>query len=74
MQTCPECDMVYDPSEYSRCPYCTGELEREVGEEKIKNCPNCDSFMTWDGDCWSCVNCGHEDYSSEDDYDSIMER
>ncbi len=22
MQMCPECDKVYDESEYSRCPYC----------------------------------------------------
>ena len=22
MQMCPNCDRVYDESEYSRCPYC----------------------------------------------------
>ena len=29
MQMCPECDMVYDESEYSHCPYCSGELDEE---------------------------------------------
>lgn len=28
MQMCPFCDRVYDESEYSRCPYCSGELRR----------------------------------------------
>lgn len=27
MQMCPCCDKVYDESEYSHCPYCSGELE-----------------------------------------------
>ena len=26
MQMCPFCDHVYDESEYSHCPYCSGEL------------------------------------------------
>lgn len=73
MQQCPNCEKVYDESEYSYCPYCSGELDDEVTEEKYKDCPNCDGYMTWDGDCWSCENCGHEDYSSEDDYDGIIE-
>lgn len=25
MQMCPECDKVYDESEYCRCPYCHDE-------------------------------------------------
>lgn len=25
MQICPECDGVYDESEYSKCPYCYDE-------------------------------------------------
>ena len=29
MQMCPECDMVYDESEYSHCPYCSGELDED---------------------------------------------
>ncbi len=73
MQQCPECDMVYDESEYSHCPYCSGELDDDEGEERYKDCPNCDGYMTWDGDCWSCGNCGYEDFSSEDDYDGIIE-
>lgn len=27
MQMCPNCDKVYDESEYSRCPYCYEERE-----------------------------------------------
>lgn len=73
MQMCPNCDKVYDESEYPSCPYCSGELEYIKIEEKIKHCHNCDSYMVWESDCWVCVNCGNEDYSSEDDYDSIME-
>lgn len=71
MQMCPDCDKMYDESEYTHCPYCSGELEEEK-EIKIKHCPQCDSYMIWDGDCWICVNCDHEDHSDEDDYDSIM--
>ena len=26
MQQCPSCGRVYDESEYSHCPYCSGEL------------------------------------------------
>lgn len=32
MQMCPNCDRVYDESEYSRCPYChpyDGDYGRE---------------------------------------------
>ena len=28
MQQCPECERVYDESEYCHCPYCRGELSR----------------------------------------------
>ena len=73
MQQCPECDRVYDESEYSKCPYCSGELATSEGAIKYKDCPNCDSYMTWDGYCWNCVNCGFEVESDEDDYDGIME-
>ena len=27
MQMCPNCDKVYDESEYSRCPYCYEKVE-----------------------------------------------
>ena len=30
MQMCPFCDRVYDESEYSRCPYCHDDDDREV--------------------------------------------
>ena len=30
MQMCPYCDKVYDESEYSICPYCSGELEEDT--------------------------------------------
>lgn len=72
MQTCANCDMVYDESEYSRCPYCSGELERYTGERKIKHCPECGGAMYWDG-CWECCNCLCEIDADEDDYDGIME-
>ena len=26
MQQCPSCGKVYDESEYTHCPYCSGEL------------------------------------------------
>ena len=51
MQMCPWCDKVYDESEYSRCPYCSGELEDEATETKVKDCPDCGGIMYWDG-CW----------------------
>ena len=34
MQMCPECDMVYDESEYSHCPYCSGQLDEDEDEEE----------------------------------------
>ena len=50
MQMCPNCDKVYDESEYTHCPYCSGEIEPEA--EKYKDCPECNGIMYWDGDCW----------------------
>lgn len=73
MQMCPECENIYDESEYCDCPYCSGELEDDAGERYYKDCPNCgDGIMYWDG-CWECTNCGHEIYSGEDDNDGIIE-
>ena len=66
MQMCPNCDKVYDESEYTHCPYCSGEIEPEA--EKYKDCPECNGIMYWDGDCWSCSNCSHEIHTDEDDY------
>ena len=72
MQMCPDCGRVYDESEYSRCPECSGEVERGHGETKVKDCPNCGGIMYWDGS-WECSDCGNEIHTGEDDYDSIME-
>lgn len=73
MQMCHFCDKVYDESEYSHCPYCSGELERDASERYFKICPNCDGVMYWENDCWFCTNCGNEIYSDEDDNDGIIE-
>lgn len=37
MQQCPVCDGIYDESEYSKCPYCNGELghSRGSGEPQL---------------------------------------
>lgn len=72
MQMCPYCDKVYDESEYSGCPYCSGELESDTSEIKIKDCPECGGIMYWDG-CWECSNCEHTINTDEDNYDSILE-
>ena len=60
MQMCPWCDKVYDEEEYSKCPYCSGELE---DDEEIRECPECGGCLHWDGSEWVCSNCG---YSEED--------
>ncbi len=60
MQMCPFCDHVYDESEYSRCPYCSGEL---VDDDEVRECPECGGCLHWDGDVWECSNC---DYSEND--------
>ena len=57
MQMCPICDNVYDESEYSHCPYCSGELDEYLGERYFKNCPNCGEIID----------------SDEDDNDGIIE-
>ena len=49
MQMCPFCDKVYDESEYSHCPYCSGEIEEDTGERPYKDCPECGGIMYWDG-------------------------
>ncbi|MBQ3138743.1 MAG: hypothetical protein IJB68_04415 [Ruminococcus sp.] len=73
MQMCPYCDKVYDESEYSGCPYCSGELSDDSSGEKIKNCPLCEGgVMHWE-EFWFCSNCGHEIYTGEDDYDDIWD-
>ena len=28
MQQCPDCGKIYDESEYTHCPYCSGEISR----------------------------------------------
>lgn len=71
MQMCPDCEKVYDESEYSRCPYCSGELVDEA-VQFYKSCPRCGDPMYWDGE-WKCGNCGHEIYTDIDDYDGIIE-
>ena len=72
MQMCPCCNKVYDESEYCSCPYCSGELESDISETKIKICPECDGTMYWDG-YWECSNCDHTIDTDEDDYDAISE-
>ena len=72
MQMCPFCDKVYDESEYSHCPYCSGELVDDVGERFFKVCPNCGGTMYWE-DYLQCTNCGEEITSDEDDNDGIVE-
>lgn len=72
MQMCPNCDKVYDESEYCGCPYCSGELSDDEGERKFKNCPECGGIMYWDG-IWECTNCLCEIDSDEDDCDGIIE-
>jgi len=72
MQMCPWCDKVYDESEYSKCPYCSGKLEEDKSERPYKNCPNCDGIMYWDGS-WECTNCGHEIDTDKDDNDGVIE-
>ena len=72
MQMCPDCEKVYDESDYSRCPYCSGELDGSRGETKVKDCPECGGIMYWD-DCWECSNCDYTINTDEDDCDSILE-
>ena len=72
MQMCPWCDKVYDESEYSRCPYCSGELEEETSERPYKDCPDCGGIMYWDG-YWECSNCNCESHTDEDDNDGVIE-
>ncbi len=72
MQMCGFCDRVYDESEYSRCPYCSGEMEEYVNERPFKNCPNCGSIMYWSGS-WECCDCDHEIHTGEDDNDGVIE-
>lgn len=72
MQICPNCNKTYDPTEYSRCPYCSGELEEKHEERYFKRCPNCNGIMYWDI-TWECTNCGEEITTGEDDNDGIVE-
>ena len=72
MQMCSECNKIYDESEYSKCPYCSGELIEEHGERFYKVCPNCGGTMYWDGS-WECSNCDEEINTDEDDCDGIIE-
>lgn len=69
MQMCPECDRYYDESEYSKCPYCSGDLYDD-DEVRVKKCPDCSGVMYWD-EVWECSNCDCTIDSDEDDYDFI---
>ena len=48
MQQCPFCDKVYDESEYSHCPYCSGELEDD-DEEFAMVLETYETLMSEDG-------------------------
>ena len=72
MQMCPNCDNVYDESDYGYCPYCSGELEDPMKDAKIKDCPKCGCIMYWDS-YWECSNCAFTIDTNEDDYDYILE-
>ena len=72
MQVCPNCDRVYDESEYGVCPYFSGQIEPEYEERPFKHCPNCGGIMYWNGS-WECSNCGDEIDTDEDDNDGIIE-
>ncbi|MBQ3432085.1 MAG: hypothetical protein IJG23_04805 [Clostridia bacterium] len=61
MQMCPFCDSVYDESEYTHCPYCSGDNDDD--DEEVRVCPECNAGLYWDGDEWVCSNC---DYTEED--------
>ena len=71
MQMCPYCNHVYDESEFSKCPYCTGELVEDTSERFFKNCPFCGGIMYWDEE-WECTNCGEFVYTDEDDNDGLI--
>lgn len=76
MQMCPDCDRVYDESEYTHCPYCSGELDAfddDEDEVNVKYCPNCGGNMYWDG-YWECSDCGCVVDTDEDDYDTTLIR
>ena len=72
MQMCPNCNKIFDESEYTKCPYCSGELEEEHGIRYYKNCPNCGGVMYWYGS-WQCTNCYEEIETDEDDNDGTIE-
>ena len=59
MQMCPICGKVYDESEYTGCPYCSGELE---DDEEFRPCPECGGCLYWDGyEYWECSNCSYKE-------------
>lgn len=72
MQMCPDCNKVYDESEYTCCPYCSGILGSYYSGKKVKDCPECGCIMIWD-DYWICSNCDTTIESDEDDYDGIVD-
>lgn len=72
MQMCPDCNRVYDESDFSHCPYCSGELDTNESGTPVKNCPECGCIMYWD-DYWFCSNCDCTIHTGEDDCDGILE-
>jgi len=75
MQMCPDCDRVYDESEYSFCPYCSGILfDDEV--RYGRNCPKCGGAMDLDTlygtKTWFCTNCDYEFEGDEDDAEYVI--
>ena len=71
MQMCPYCDRIYDESEYSHCPYCSGLFQKIKVEEPYKNCPNCGGTMFLRDGVWFCENCGREIDGSESEDGTI---
>ena len=67
MQMCPECERIYDESDYAHCPYCSGEMdpnayddEEEYDTEDLENYEdlNLEYVYDEDGNSVSCPTYG----------------
>ena len=61
MQMCPDCGMIYDESEYAKCPFCNSDDSGMEDDYEEYDDPGWDFVYTEDGDTVSCPNCGAEE-------------
>lgn len=66
MIVCGVCgDKIDEDDVFYECPYCG----RDINNDGLWKCENCDSTVDWAGDEWLCPYCGNTGISDDDNFE-----